>query len=94
MGILIVAVWLIVHLRKKSRRFWITSIGIALASISAVLAGLAILVPSRFDRLIQFVTQPANAFANPAWQMMFVGRNDYPMTFGIITGQIGAILLG
>ena len=94
MGILIVAVWLIVHLRNKSRRFWITSIGISFVSISAVLAGLAILVPSRFDRLLEFLSQPANAFANPAWQMLFGGRNDYPITFGIITGQIGAVLLG
>lgn len=94
MGILLLMVWLIVYLRKKSRRFWFTSGGIAAASIAAVLVGLAVLVPARFERLIEFVSQPSTAFSNPAWQMMFGGRTDYPMVFGIITGQLGALLLG
>lgn len=93
LGLMILGIWLIVHLRKESKRFWIYSLSITAGSLAAVLAGLAILVPSRFERLISFVTTPSTVFANPAIEMMFSGRADYPMLFSIITGQLGAILL-
>lgn len=94
MGILLVFIWLLFHLRNKSVKFWLTSAGISLGSIAAVLGGLALLVPARFERLIEFVFQPETVFANPAWQMLSGGRTDYPMMFGIITGQLGALALG
>ena len=94
MGILLVFIWLLFHLRNKSVKFWLTSAGISLGSIAAVLAGLALLVPARFERLIEFVSQPDTVFANPAWQMLSGGRTDYPMLFGMITGQLGALALG
>lgn len=93
MGLLIVFVWLLVHLRNKPLRFWMNSVAITIVSAAAVLAGLAILVPARFARLIEFVSQPETVFANPAWQMMFGGRTDYPMIFAILTGQLGALAL-
>lgn len=93
MGLLIVFVWLLVHLRNKPLRFWMNSVAITIASAAAVLAGLAILVPARFERLIEFVSQPETVVANPAWQMMFGGRTDYPMTFAMFTGQLGALAL-
>lgn len=94
MGLLLVFIWLVFHLRNKSLKFWLTSAGISIGSIAAVLAGLALLVPARFERLIEFVSQPETVFANPAWQMLSGGRTDYPMLFGMITGQLGALALG
>lgn len=94
MALMLVFVWLILQLRSKPLKFWLTSIGISFATGATVLAGLALLVPARFTRLIEFVSQPDTIFANPAWQMMFGGRTDYPMIFSILTGQLGAIVLG
>jgi len=94
MGLLVVFIWLVFHMRNKSVKFWFTSVGISVGSIAAVLAGLALLVPARFVRLIEFVSQPETVFANPAWQMLSGGRTDYPMIFGMITGQLGALALG
>lgn len=94
LGLMILGIWLIVHLRNASKRFWIYSLSITAGSLAAVLAGLAILVPSRFERLISFVTTPSTIFANPAVDMLFSGHGDYPMMFSIITGQLGAIVLG
>lgn len=94
MGLLLVFIWLLFHLRNKSVKFWLTSAGISVGSIAAVLAALALLVPARFERLIEFVSQPETIFANPAWQMLSGGRTDYPMLFGMITGQLGALALG
>jgi len=94
LGLMLVGIWLIVHLRNASKRFWIYSLSITAGSLLAVLAGLAILVPSRFERLISFVATPSTIFANPAVDMLFSGHGDYPMMFSIITGQLGAIVLG
>ncbi len=93
MALMIVFVWLIVHLRNKPLRFWLNSVAITIASAAAMLTGLALLVPARFERLIEFVSQPATVFANPAWQMLFGGRTDYPMIFAMVTGQLGALAL-
>lgn len=93
MALLLVFIWLVIQLRKKSLRFWLVSAGIALGTIGLVLIGLAVLVPARFTRLFEFVSQPDTVFANPAWQMLLSGRTDYPMLFSIVTGQIGALVL-
>ena len=93
MALLLVFIWLVIQLRKKSLRFWLVSIGISLGTAGLVLIGLAVLVPARFTRLIEFVSQPDTVFANPAWQMIFGGRTDYPMIFSIVTGQLGALAL-
>ena len=94
LGVMLIGIWLIVHLRKASKRFWIYSLSITAVSIAGVLAALAILVPSRFERLISFVTNPSTVFANPALEMLFSGHGDLPMMFSIITGQLGAVALG
>lgn len=94
MALMLVFIWLLMQLRNKPLKFWITSVVISLITGAAVLAALALLVPARFTRLIEFISQPDTIFANPALQMMFGGRIDYPMIFSILTGQLGALALG
>lgn len=94
MALMIVFVWLLAQLRNKSLKFWLVGSGLSLITAGAVLAGLAWLVPARFTRLIEFVTQPETVFAVPAWLMLLGGRTDYPMVFAMITGQLGALALG
>lgn len=102
LALMIIAIWLVFILRNKSKKFWIKSSAVVLASIGAVLVALATLVPARFERLVEFVSQPSTIFANPAWEMMlgpalglmFGGRTDVVMIFSTVVGQIGSIALG
>ena len=102
LAVMLIAIWLVFILRNKPRMFWITSAAVVLASIGGVLVALATLVPARYERLVEFVTQPSTIFANPAWEMtfgpavgvMFGGRTDVVMIFSMAIGQIGSIALG
>jgi hypothetical protein len=102
LSVMLIAIWLVFILRNKPRLFWIKSAAVVLVSIGVVLLALALLVPARFERLVEFVTQPSTIFANPAWEMMFGpalgmifgGRTDVVMIFSMVVGQIGSIALG
>lgn len=102
LGVMLIAIWLVFNLRNKPRLFWIKSAAVVLGSGVSVLIALALLVPARYERLMEFVTQPATIFTNPAWEMlsgpavgmMFGGRTDVVMIFSMVVGQIGSIALG
>ncbi len=102
LAVMLIAIWLVFILRNKPRVFWIKSVAVVLASIGGVLLALALLVPARYERLVEFVTQPSTIFANPAWEMLFGpglgvifgGRTDVVMIFSLVVGQIGSIALG
>ena len=102
LSVMLIAIWLVFILRNKPRLFWIKSAAVVLVSIGVVLLALALLVPARFERLVEFATQPSTIFANPAWEMMFGpalgmifgGRTDVVMIFSMVVGQIGSIALG
>ncbi len=92
--LLLVTLWVIFYLRKKPIRFWLRTAAIALVVSAVTLAALAVAVPSRFERLVEFVTQPATIFAGPFWQLMFLMRPDVAIIFTMFAGQIGSLALG
>lgn len=102
LAVMLIAIWLVFILKNKPRMFWIKSAAVVLASSVSVLIALALLVPARYERLVEFVTQPATIFANPAWEMlfgpavgmMFGGRTDVVMIFSMLVGQFGSLALG
>ena len=60
----------------------------------AVLASLAVLVPSRFERLITFITSPTVVFSNPAINGIIHNYASRTMSITIIIGQLASLLLG
>jgi hypothetical protein len=93
LGLGLIAIWLLLQLRQKHWRFWLIAGVSGSVTIGIVLAGLAILVPTRFDRLINFITTNA-VFFQPAWQMMLQGRTDPVMIITCLVGQLGTVALG
>ena len=91
---LLVALWALFYLRKKPLSFWLRTGVLTLVLSSATLVALALLVPARFDRLVEFVTQPVTIFAAPFWQLMFLMRTDFAIIYAMFIGQIGSLALG
>jgi len=92
LGFGLLAIWSFLQLRRKHWRFWLIAGIISFVMIVITLAGLAILVPTRFDRLINFITT-TEVFLQPTWQMMFQGHTDPVMIFTCLVGQLGAVVL-
>lgn len=92
--IFMLALWAIFYLRKKPVQFWLTSGIVALGVGALTVVTLAVLVPSRFERLVEFVTQPATIFEGPFWQFMFLIRTDVAIIFAVFAGQICSLALG
>lgn len=101
-ALLIAIIWLLVQLRDKPRRFFVTALGLTSATLGLVLIALWVLVPARLERLFEFVSQPSVVFANPAWAsifspvggILFGGSTNMVMAFTMISGQIGSVVLG
>ena len=94
MGVAIVALWGLFQLRFKPLRFWLIGGLITAFSSAIVLVALAVVVPARFDRLVEFVSQPDVIFTNPAWQMIFYGAESQSIIFPMVAGQLGSLILG
>ena len=92
--LLLVAIWAVFYLRRKPVRFWLRTGALALVLGSVTLVALAVLVPARFERLVEFVSQPVTIFAAPFWQLMFLMRTDFAIVFAMFIGQIGSLALG
>lgn len=93
MCVMLVSIWTVFYLRKRPLAFWLRSGAIAVTIVASVLFTLAVVVPARFERLLEFVFQPATIFANPFWEMMFFLRPDFPIIFTMLSGQLGSIAL-
>lgn len=91
---LLVSIWVVFYLRKRPLRFWLRTLALSISIISIALIALAVLVPARFERLVEFVTQPSTIFDAPFWELMFLMRTDVAVVFSMFLGQVGALALG
>ena len=94
LALIMLSVWVLVQLRKSSKKSWLQGIAVSVTVLVAVLASLAILVPSRFERLITFITSPSVVFSNPAINGIIHNYSSRTMSITIIIGQLASLLLG
>lgn len=94
LALMILSVWFLVQLRKSSKKSWLQGIAVSVMVLVAVLASLALLVPSRFERLITFITSPTVVFSNPAINGIIHNYSSRTMSITIIIGQLASLLLG
>ena len=94
LALMMLSVWVLVQLRKSSKKSWLQGIAVSVTVLVAVLASLAILVPSRFERLITFITSPTVVFSNPAINGIIHNYSSRTMSITIIIGQLASLLLG
>ena len=94
LALIMLSVWVLVQLRKSSKKSWLQGIAVSVTVLVAVLASLAILVPSRFERLITFITSPTVVFSNPAINGIIHNYSSRTMSITIIIGQLASLFLG
>jgi len=94
LALMMVAVWALAQLRNSGKKFWLRGLSIAVLVFAGVLALLAVLVPSRYERLISFITSPSVVFANPALSGIIHNSASLVMTSTIIIGQVASLVLG
>ena len=94
LAFMLVGTWALVQLRKSSLKFWLRGIAICVAAFALLLLILAILVPTRYDRLINFLTTPSVIFQNPTYDQILHSPSLSVMTVAIIIGQIASLILG
>ena len=89
----LVGMWSLLQLRKSGAKFWIRGVAASLLAFAALLVTLAILVPSRYERLVNFLTTPSVIFENPEYDRILNGSSLSVMTVAIILGQISTLIL-
>ena len=94
LALMLLSVWVLAQLRKSSKKSWMQGIAVSLVVLGVVLTSLSVLVPSRFERLITFITSPSVVFSNPAINGIIHNYASRTMAITIIIGQLASLLLG
>lgn len=94
LALMVLSVWVLAQLRRSSKKSWLQGIVVSVVVLGAVSASLAVLVPSRFERLITFISSPSVVFSNPAIDGIIHNYASRTMTLTIIIGQLASLLLG
>lgn len=90
---MILVIWSVFYLRSRLLAFWVRIGAITLALSAVLFVALALIVPARFARLFEFVSQPETIFADPFWQLMLIVNPEPAIIFAMITGQLFSIAL-
>ncbi|MCF8536014.1 MAG: hypothetical protein K9G66_03950 [Rhodoluna sp.] len=93
LSLAICSIWLVLQLINKSRRFVLTSAGVALSAGIGAAVLLNYFVPARFEKLMGLVSNPLAFFQNPAILSLKQTYFLDSLNFALITGQFGAVLL-
>ena len=94
LALMVTVGWLLAQQRKSNIKFWLRGIGVSVIAFAAVLGILALLVPSRYERLINLITSPNQFIQSPAISKILHGSATPVMLTTILIGQLGAITLG
>ena len=86
-------IWLVLQLIGKSRRFVLTSVGVALSGAIGAAILLNYFVHARFEKLMGLVLNPLAFFENPAIASLKQTYFLESLNFALITGQLGTVLL-
>ena len=86
-------IWLVLQLINKSRRFVLTSVGVALSAAIGAAILLNYFVHARFEKLMGLVLNPLAFFENPAIASLKQTYFLDSLNFALITGQLGTVLL-
>lgn len=93
LAVLIFTLWIFAQCRTLKPKVIFKNLAL-LATFSGIgLITLALLVPSRYQRLIAVITSPEIAFASPRWDSILNGRSTSIMVVTVVLGQVWSISL-
>jgi len=94
LAFMLVGTWALLQLRKSGLKFWLRGITFSVLAFAVLLGILAVLVPTRYDRLVNFLTTPTVIFQSPALDRILHSPSLSVMTIAIIIGQLATLILG
>lgn len=94
LALMMVGFWGLLQIRKNKLGSYLRAITASVVLIACFLASLALIVPSRFERLIEFITTPSIVFQRPIFDGIINGYANSIITFTIIVSQLFVIILG
>ena len=93
LAFILVVLWSLLQMRRSNVKFWLKGVTLSVLAFIGLLASLAILVPNRYERLVEFLTTPSAAFVRPVIDGIIYGYANPIITFTIITSQIAVVVL-
>ena len=93
LAVLIFVLWVFAQCRSVELKLIFKSLGLILLISGLALISLALLAPSRYQRLIAVMTSPEIAFASPRWESIINGRSSSIMVVTIVLGQVWSVFL-
>lgn len=94
LAFMLIGIWALLQLRKSKRSSWIKASILFLVILVSFLASLAMIVPNRYERLIQFIRTPSIIFQRPILDGMINGYANSIIAFTIVASQSFVIILG
>jgi len=94
LAFMLVGTWALLQLRKSGLKFWLRGIAVSVVALGVLLGVLAVLVPTRYDRLVNFLTTPSVIFQSPALDRILNSPSLSVMTIAILIGQLATLILG
>lgn len=94
LAFLLIGIWATIQFSKSGRVVWMKTLGTSLILLTGFLLSLALIVPNRYQRLIDFITTPSVVFERPILDGIIHGYANSIIAFTIITTQLFVIILG
>jgi hypothetical protein len=94
LAFMIIGIWATIQCSKSGRAVWMKTLGTSLILLTGFLFSLALIVPNRYQRLIDFITTPSVVFQRPILDGMIHGYANSIIAFTIIITQFFVIILG
>lgn len=94
LAFILVVLWSLLQMRRSNVKFWLKGVTLSVLAFIGLLASLAILVPNRYERLIEFLTSPSVLFVRPVLDGIIYGYANSIIAFTIISTQLAVIILG
>ena len=93
LAFILIVLWGLLQMRRSGRKFWLKGLALSCVAFVGLLTSLAVIVPNRYERLIEFLTTPSAAFVRPVIDGIIHGYANSIITFTIITSQIAVVVL-
>lgn len=93
LAFILIVLWGLLQMRRSGLKFWLKGLALSSLTFVVLLTSLAVIVPSRFERLVEFLTTPSAIFVRPVIDGIIHGYANSIITFTIITSQIAVIVL-
>jgi hypothetical protein len=93
LAFILIFLWGLLQMRRSGLKFWLKGLALSCVAFFGLLTSLAVIVPNRYERLVEFLTTPSAIFVRPVIDGIIHGYANSIITFTLITSQIAVVVL-